>query len=86
MNRLVVAGLLTFAAMAPVLAQTPIKIGEINSYSAIMTFGFHGNSEILRYLMHSIKRIDVFEQFLNAVRLAMARSGPDRYENSGNST
>ena len=37
MNRLIATGLLT-AAMVPVFAQTPIKIGEINSYSAIPQF------------------------------------------------
>ena len=38
MNRLIVAGFLSAAASASVLAQTPIKIGEINSYSAIPQF------------------------------------------------
>ena len=38
MNRLIAIGLLSAAAMPPVFAQTPIKIGEINSYSAIPQF------------------------------------------------
>lgn len=38
MNRLIAAGFLSAAASATVLAQTPIKIGEINSYSAIPQF------------------------------------------------
>ena len=38
MNRLIVVGLLSAAVSANALAQTPIKIGEINSYSAIPQF------------------------------------------------
>ena len=38
MNRLIATGLLTAAATTTVMAQTPIKIGEINSYSAIPQF------------------------------------------------
>jgi branched-chain amino acid transport system substrate-binding protein len=38
MNRLIAVGLLFAAAAAPVVAQTPIKIGEINSYSSMPQF------------------------------------------------
>jgi branched-chain amino acid transport system substrate-binding protein len=38
MKRLIATGLLSAAAVTTVLAQTPIKIGEINSYSAIPQF------------------------------------------------
>ena len=38
MNRLIAASLLAAASTASVFAQTPIKIGEINSYSAIPQF------------------------------------------------
>ena len=38
MNRFMTAGLLAVASATTALAQTPIKIGEINSYSAIPQF------------------------------------------------
>ena len=38
MKHLITAGFLTLVAASPLLAQTPIKIGEINSYSAIPQF------------------------------------------------
>jgi branched-chain amino acid transport system substrate-binding protein len=38
MNRLIAIGLSCVASANTVLAQTPIKIGEINSYSAIPQF------------------------------------------------
>jgi len=38
MNRLFAVGLLSAAMAAPAVAQTPIKIGEINSYSSMPQF------------------------------------------------